>query len=479
MNSPVPDLGQGNILIVDDNPANLRLLVDILSREGYQPRPVPGGKLALAAARGFPPDLVLLDIMMPDLDGYQVCEGLKADPTTRDIPVIFISAINEVVDKVKAFQAGAVDYITKPFQIEEVLARVSTHLQICSLQKNLARQTRHLTETIRELEVARDQLIHSEKMAALGQLVAGIAHEINTPMGAIRSSAENLAGFFEEDLVNLPNFFQSFSEEERDYIGQFIHHYSRNQRAYSTREKRQFKRNLKKELENLQVEKADILADTLIDLGIHDRASLEPFLPLVTGASADRVIDVAYRLTSLQSSVRTIKIAAEKATKIVFALRNYSHYETNETAIRSNLIEGIETVLTLYHNQLKRGVEVIKNYRANPTITGYPDRLNQVWTNLISNALHAMGERGTLTITVEEIDTVARVEIVDSGRGIPEEIRSRIFDPFFTTKPIGEGTGMGLGIVRNIIEKHRGSIALDSIPGRTVFTVSLPLEGER
>jgi signal transduction histidine kinase len=479
MNSPVPDLGQGNILIVDDNPANLRLLVDILSREGYQPRPVPGGKLALAAARGFPPDLVLLDIMMPDLDGYQVCEGLKADPTTRDIPVIFISAINEVVDKVKAFQAGAVDYITKPFQIEEVLARVSTHLQICSLQKNLARQTRHLTETIRELEVARDQLIHSEKMAALGQLVAGIAHEINTPMGAIRSSAENLAGFFEEDLVNLPNFFQSFSEEERDYIGQFIHHYSRNQRAYSTREKRQFKRNLKKELENLQVEKADILADTLIDLGIHDRASLEPFLPLVTGASADRVIDVAYRLTSLQSSVRTIKIAAEKATKIVFALRNYSHYETNETAIRSNLVEGIETVLTLYHNQLKRGVEVIKNYRANPTITGYPDRLNQVWTNLISNALHAMGERGTLTITVEEIDTVARVEIVDSGRGIPEEIRSRIFDPFFTTKPIGEGTGMGLGIVRNIIEKHRGSIALDSIPGRTVFTVSLPLEGER
>ena len=135
----------GNILVVDDTPANLRLLAGILNGKGYKVRPVPNGELALSAARGMPPDLILLDIMMPEMNGYEVCQKIKEDERTRDIPVIFISAINDVLDKVKAFAVGGVDYITKPFQVEEVLVRVETHLAMCQLQNKLKQKNEELT----------------------------------------------------------------------------------------------------------------------------------------------------------------------------------------------------------------------------------------------------------------------------------------------------------------------------------------------
>jgi sigma-B regulation protein RsbU (phosphoserine phosphatase) len=131
------DAPKADILIVDDTPANLRLLSQMLAEQGYQVRPVPDGPLALAATQAEPPDLILLDIRMPEMDGYQVCEHLKADAQTRDIPIIFISALDATQDKVRAFTVGGVDYVTKPFQFEEVLARVETHLALRKLQKQL------------------------------------------------------------------------------------------------------------------------------------------------------------------------------------------------------------------------------------------------------------------------------------------------------------------------------------------------------
>jgi serine phosphatase RsbU (regulator of sigma subunit) len=130
-------MSQGNILIVDDTPANLRLLSQILAEEGYHVRPAPDGPLALAAAQAEPPDLILLDIRMPEMDGYEVCKHLKVDLRTCDIPIIFISALDATQDKVRAFSAGGVDYVTKPFQAKEVLARVATHLALRELQKQL------------------------------------------------------------------------------------------------------------------------------------------------------------------------------------------------------------------------------------------------------------------------------------------------------------------------------------------------------
>ncbi len=145
-----PDLG--DILIVDDTPANLRLLSDMLVEQGYHVRMAPNGRLALTSAQANPPDLVLLDIKMPDMNGYQVCTQLKADPRTRDIPVIFISALEQTEDKVKAFTFGGVDYVTKPFRVEEVLARIETHLKLCELQEQLTERVRELEEALAQVK---------------------------------------------------------------------------------------------------------------------------------------------------------------------------------------------------------------------------------------------------------------------------------------------------------------------------------------
>jgi len=147
---------RADILIVDDTPANLDVLTEMLAQQGYEARPVPSGPLALQSARVQPPDLILLDINMPEMNGYEVCKHLKADETLRDVPVIFISALNDTADKVKAFDMGAVDYVAKPFQFEEVKARVETHLRIYHLQKELAQQY----GAIRKLEELKDNLTH-------------------------------------------------------------------------------------------------------------------------------------------------------------------------------------------------------------------------------------------------------------------------------------------------------------------------------
>jgi two-component system NtrC family sensor kinase len=208
MTSTLPKTNRANILVVDDTPENLRLLAGILSEKGYLVRPVPNGKLALSASQKMPPDIVLLDIMMPEMDGYEVCQRLKDCEVTKDVPVIFISAINDVTDKVKAFAVGGVDFITKPFQVEEVLARIETHLKICSLQQTLQEKNQDLATAIHQLQATQEHLIQSEKMAALGQLIAGIAHEINTPLGIIGSSINNIANFWDENLEKMPQFFQ-------------------------------------------------------------------------------------------------------------------------------------------------------------------------------------------------------------------------------------------------------------------------------
>ncbi len=172
-----------NILIVDDLPANLEVLAGMLKKRGFEVRPVLSGSQALQAAKSDPPDLVLLDINMPEMDGFEVCERLKAEPKLSEIPVIFISAYTETVDKLKAFQAGGVDFVTKPFQIEEVRARVDVHLKIRSLQRDLRSSNERLSASLarlRELESLRDSLVHM------------MVHDLKAPLTAIGSGLQML-----------------------------------------------------------------------------------------------------------------------------------------------------------------------------------------------------------------------------------------------------------------------------------------------
>ncbi|CAN7651858.1 hybrid sensor histidine kinase/response regulator [Pseudoduganella sp. LjRoot289] len=176
MISPPSQPPQKTVLIIDDTPANLGVLVDYLEQHDLSVAVAQDGEEGLMRARFLCPDLILLDVMMPVLDGIETCRRLKADDSTRDIPVIFMTALGETGDKLTGFRAGGVDYITKPFQIEEVLVRLNTHLA-------LRHTTQQLQRTVAELNMAQSELVRSETLAALGAMVAGIAHELNTPIG--------------------------------------------------------------------------------------------------------------------------------------------------------------------------------------------------------------------------------------------------------------------------------------------------------
>lgn len=365
------------------------------------------------------------------------------------------------------------DRIAAETQVRQLNAELEQRVKERTAQ--LAASNQELQQALEHLQATQQELIQSEKMAALGQLIAGVAHEINTPLGAIRSSIENLADFLSHKLVQLPQFLQTLSFQHQQYFFALLQNSTVINLPLSSKEKRQIKRSFIKQLDAYQIANVETVADTLVDIGITE--NIEQFLPLLQDPEGAKILQFAYQIASLHKSATTIKTATDRAAKIVFALKTYARFDVGDHKVQANLLEGIETVLTLYQSQLKQGVEVIKEYAPNlPELLCYPDELNQVWTNLIHNALQAMNYQGTLKIgALQERDNII-IKITDSGPGISPEILPKIFEPFFTTKPPGKGSGLGLDIVRKIINKHQGKIEVDSRPASTTFTVTIPIE---
>ncbi|MEL7085450.1 MAG: ATP-binding protein [Cyanobacteria bacterium P01_A01_bin.3] len=329
-------------------------------------------------------------------------------------------------------------------------------------------------DTLSNLRSAQSQLIHQEKLAALGQLVAGVAHEINTPLGAIQASASNMTKALEESLTELPRLSEHLTPHQQVTFFALLDLARHNNSFLTSSEKRPLRKVLMQQLKEADIENPRQVANLLIDMGVHD--SVAPYMSLLTSDSSTWLLRLAYNLARLPANNRTILSAVERAAKVVFALKNFAHHDHTEELQLVSVVDGIETVLELYYNQLKHGVDVQRDYQATPQVWCYPDELVQVWTNLIHNGIQAMDGTGTITISVSQDRDYCQVSVTDTGQGIPPELRAKIFEPFFTTKKAGEGSGLGLHISRQVIEKHQGMMEVDSQPGCTTFTIGLPLD---
>jgi signal transduction histidine kinase len=373
-----------------------------------------------------------------------------------------------------------------------------------TLEQRVEQRTEELQKTLETLKTTQQELVQAEKIAALGHLIAGVAHEINTPLGVIRSANADLQEAIQQVLAQLPLLSQRISTAEQLLLLDLLARSQPNPLLLSSREKRQLTRQLTQQLQPFNLRDPQRMAEVLVDMGIFatgteaatddaDRSSrdatadqadrrdselridnLTPLLPLLNHPQSESIIQLSDQIHHLQRDSWTIQAAFDRAFKVVFALKNYAKPEGSDRLVLAKVTNGIDTVLTLYHNKLKRGIEVRRNYDVIPEIFCYPDLLNQVWTNLIHNAIYAMEGTGHLDINVGRSEGGIQVAVIDDGCGIPEEIQAKIFQPFFTTKPQGEGTGLGLDISKTIIEKHQGRISVTSRPGRTEFQVWLP-----
>ncbi|MDZ8078751.1 MAG: response regulator [Nostoc sp. DcaGUA01] len=412
----------GFILIVDDNPTNLSLLCEALNSQGFRFRVAVDGESAIAQVERNQPELILLDVQMPGIDGFETCRRLKANPVSQNIPIIFTTALADTDSKTKGFSLGAVDYIPKPFAQEEVIARVRVHLQLKQLTQSLEQK---VSDRTRALQQAQVQLVQQEKLSTLGELVAGIGHEINNPVNFISSNIPPL----KEYIVAITELLLLYQQEYPN--------------------------------------------------------------PTAKITTAIENLDLDFVLEDITKILNSLELGSERIRNLSNSLRNFSRSDS-DAKISADLHQGLDSTLMILQHRLKASsdrsrIEVIKNYGVLPQVNCYLGQMNQVFMNILANAVDALDEaivQGKISDVIPQIqittaidsEQLAVIRIADNGIGIPERLKKRLFEPLFTTKTVGKGTGLGLSIAYEIVvEKHKGVLEVNSQPGMgTEFIIKIP-----
>ena len=416
-----------DILVVDDTPDNLRLLSDLLTNHGYKVRNVTNGKMALDAAQLKPPDLILLDIMMPGIDGYEVCRQLKLKKETALVPIIFLSAKNEVEDKVQGFGLGGVDYITKPYQAAEVLARIENQLRISDLQKKLRKKNQQLQQEIH------DRVLAEEQLKLLNQKLEKIV-EARTLQ--LQTQNQELL-FFKEQLQKKLEEEHSLNNLKSELITTISHQFRTPLTVIST--------------------SSDLIKRKLMKVEI-------------TGCERyfQRINDSVQKITFMLEDTLTLAKASSEELQL--------------NIIPINFTDLCQSLIDNWHipdNSYKLSFILVE--KSSDMIKGDANLIQKMLTHLVANAIGFSPNGGNIVLELTYEAQNAIVRITDQGIGIPPEEKIKVFERFYRASnansvPGTPGAGLGLAVVQWIVEQHHGTITIESILNQgTTVTLSLPL----
>jgi len=523
------DMEQGIILIVDDNPTNLGVLSDGLSDSGFEVLIAQDGESAIERVDYAHPDIILLDVLMPGIDGFETCRQLKANPSTQDIPVIFMTALSDTVDKVKGFELGAVDYITKPIQHEEVLARVRTHLTIRKLTQQLQQQNACLKQEIIERQQAQEALRQSEqRLQKLAKNVPGMLYEfLLRPDGSIAfpyiSPGCRQIYEFEPEVIqeNATVIIELIHPDQREYFDQSVALSAQTLQPWNWEGQIILPSGQCKWIQGAarpeRLDNGDILwygmlmditklkqAEAAVSMALAKEQELNELksrfvsmtshefrTPLTTILSSAQMLKY-YRHKLTEEKQLTHLNRVQKATNqmidmlndmLVLGKAEAGKVEFNSTALDlpslcGELVEELQQGIGKRHH-FEFTCEYNTPKTQNSIATCLDEKLvRHIIGNLLSNAIKYSPEGSTVRLSLLCSPKEATFTIQDQGIGIPEADQKRLFETFHRAANVGniEGTGLGLAIVKNSVDAHGGTITLSSEVGvGTRFTVMLPL----